>query len=44
MTDFQRRHKVEETKKIDEYKTHETEEIMVFKDAAKVCDITINYV
>lgn len=41
MTDFQKRHKIEETKKIDE---HEMEEITILKGAAKVRAITINYI
>jgi len=42
VTDFQRRHKIEDTKKIDE--THEIEEIMVLKNAAKVRIIMISYI
>lgn len=44
MTDFQKLYKIEEKKKLDEYKTNETEEIMVLKDIVKVCVIIINYI
>lgn len=44
MTDFQRLYKIEEKKKLDEYKINETEEIMILKDIDKVCVIITNYI
>jgi len=38
MINFQKRHKIEETKKNDEHKSHEAEaEVTILKDVVKVC-------
>jgi len=43
MTDFQKRHKIEETKMNNENKSNKREEIMIIKEVEEVCVITINY-
>ena len=43
MTDFQKRHKIEETKMNNENKSNKKEEIMILKEVEEVRVVTINY-